>query len=100
MDICVSSSASGEGIPEPLAEAMACGTPVIATDAGDAAWLVGDERAIVPPEDPGALAERILQLLDDIEDGLVDGATLRARIDRELSVDRLLDRMEAVLLGR
>jgi glycosyltransferase involved in cell wall biosynthesis len=99
MDLCVSSSSGGEGIPESIAEAMACGTPVVATDVGDSAWLIGDERSIVPPEDPGALAERILHLLNDIEDDLVDGATLRARIDRELSLQRLLGRMEAVLLG-
>ena len=88
-----------EGFGLPPLEAMACGTPVIATDVGDSAWLIGDERFIVPPEDPGALAEQVLRLLNDIEDGLADGATLRARIDRELSVERLLDRTEAVLLG-
>ena len=99
LDICVSSANNGNGIPESIAEAMGCGTPVIATDVGEAAWLIGDDRAIVPPGDPEALAERILALLDDLDAGLTDPATLRARVARELSLDRLLDRMNRVLYG-
>jgi glycosyltransferase involved in cell wall biosynthesis len=99
MDIAVSSSAYGEGVPNVVAEAMACGTPVIATDVGDSAWTVGDDRFIVPIADPRMLAETIIRLLEDIEAGLIDGGTLRARIERELSVDRLLDRTEQALFG-
>lgn len=99
MDIAVSSSAYGEGVPNVVAEAMACGTPVIATDVGDSAWTVGDDRFIVPVADPRTLAETIMRLLEDIETGLVDGGTLRARIERELSVERLLDRTEQALRG-
>jgi len=97
LDICVSSAVEATGIPESIAEAMACGTPVIATDTGEAAWLIGDSRAIVPPGDPDALAERILQTLEDIDAGLTDPATLRARVARELSIERVLDRLEHVL---
>ncbi|MCC6703707.1 MAG: glycosyltransferase [Thermomicrobiales bacterium] len=99
LDLCVSSAAEANGIPESIAEAMACGTPVIATDAGESAWLIGDDRAIVPVGDPEALAARILAFLDDQDAGLSDPATLRARVARELSVERLLDRMEQVLYG-
>lgn len=99
MDIAVSSSAYGEGVPNVVAEAMACGTPVIATDVGDSAWTVGDDRFIVPIAEPRILADTIIRLLEDIEAGLIDGGTLRARIERELSVDRLLDRTEQALLG-
>jgi glycosyltransferase involved in cell wall biosynthesis len=99
MDICVSSSAYGEGVPNVVAEAMACGTPVIATDVGDSAWTVADDRFIVPIADPPALAETITRMLEDIDAGLIDRGTLRARIERDLSVDRLLDRTEHALLG-
>ncbi|MGH2550252.1 MAG: glycosyltransferase, partial [Thermomicrobiales bacterium] len=98
-DIAVSSSAYGEGVPNVVAEAMACGTPVIATDVGDSAWTVGDDRFIVPIADPRILAETIIRLLEDIDAGLIDGGTLRARIERELSVERLLDRTEQALFG-
>ncbi len=99
LDICVSSASGLNGIPESIAESMACGTSVIATDAGESAWLIGDDRAIVPIGDPEALAARILATLEDIDAGLSDPATLRARVARELSFDRLLDRMESVLYG-
>lgn len=99
MDVCVSSSAYGEGVPNVIAEAMACGTPVIATNVGDSAWTVGDDRFIVPIADPRALADTIMRMLEDIEAGLIDGGTLRARIERDLSVDRLLDRTEQALFG-
>jgi glycosyltransferase involved in cell wall biosynthesis len=98
-DICVSTALSANGVPEGIVEALACGTPVIATDTGETASLIGDDRAIVPAGDPEALADRILKVLDDLDAGLADPATLRARVARERSTERLLDRMEQVLYG-
>jgi D-inositol-3-phosphate glycosyltransferase len=48
-------------------EAMACGTPVIASDVGGLAFLVKHRRTgyRVPARDPAALAARITQLLSD-----------------------------------
>lgn len=48
-------------------EAMACGTPVIASDVGGLAHLVRHGRTgyRVPPRDPGALADKITRLLTD-----------------------------------
>jgi len=48
-------------------EAMACGTPVIASDVGGLAFLVRHGRTgyRVPARDPAALAARITQLLSD-----------------------------------
>ncbi len=48
-------------------EAMACGTPVIASDVGGLAYLVrqGHTGYRVPARDPGALAEKIIRLLTD-----------------------------------
>jgi D-inositol-3-phosphate glycosyltransferase len=48
-------------------EAMACGTPVIASKVGGLATLVRDGRTgfLVPDGDPAALADKLLPLLED-----------------------------------
>ncbi|MBE0602927.1 MAG: methyltransferase domain-containing protein, partial [Deltaproteobacteria bacterium] len=45
-----------------LAEAMACGTPVISTSSGSIPEVVGDAGIVVPANDPGELAGAIASL--------------------------------------
>ena len=54
-----------EGFGLPAAEAMACGTPVIATTGGALPEVVGDAGMLVPPANADALATAIRQLLND-----------------------------------
>jgi glycosyltransferase involved in cell wall biosynthesis len=54
-----------EGFGIPAAEAMACGTPVIATTGGALPEVVGDAGILVPPANADALAAAIRRLLND-----------------------------------
>ncbi len=72
-----------EGVPQVLVEALASGTPVVATDVGGvSAGLAGGEAGLlVPPADSHAMTEAVLRLTDD--------AALRERLTaRGLEVAR------------
>lgn len=63
LDVAVSSSRI-ESFPNAIAEAMACGVPCVATDAGESRRIVGDTADIVAPGDAEALARGIEKLCD------------------------------------
>jgi glycosyltransferase involved in cell wall biosynthesis len=58
------SSSFGEGSPNVVGEAMACGVPCLVTDVGDSAMIVGHTGKVVPAKDPKAFAEACQSLLD------------------------------------
>lgn len=94
-DIATLSSAFGEGFPNVIGEAMACGTPMVATDVGDARQIVGDLGVIVRAGDAAGLAEGWRAVAQRNRATL--SIAVRARIVEQFSVERMVGRTERVL---
>jgi len=71
-----------EGFGLPAAEAMACGTPVIATRAGALPEVVGDAGILIPPGDTRAIIEAATSLLNDEGKRKLMGEKGKARVKR------------------
>ena len=90
-----------EGFGLPLAEAMACGTPIVATTAGSIPEVVGDAGLLVPAMDSPALADAVRDLLANelLRRDMGARGVERARsiYSRENMVGRTLDAYAAYL---
>ena len=100
LDIASLSSLYGEGFPNVLGEAMACGTPCVATDVGDSALVIGNTGRVIPANNSQALFtawNELLLLESDDFNQLSQQA--RKRVINEFSVKALLDRTESTLFS-
>jgi sugar transferase (PEP-CTERM/EpsH1 system associated) len=81
-----------EGISNTVLEAMATGLPVIATAVGGNPELVVENETgfLIPPNDPAALAERLLRYLRSPALLREHGRAARDRAEREFSIQRML----------
>jgi len=82
-----------EGFGLPPLEAMACGTPVISSNAASLPEAVGEAGLLVPPDDAAALAGALHQILADgvLRDRLRDaGLRQAARFTWEATARRTL----------
>ena len=85
-------SSSSEAFPNAVAEAMACGTPCVVTDVGDAALIVGETGWVVPPRDALALSDAMASALAALATQGRDilGEMCRARVAAEFGLDRMV----------
>ena len=83
-DITTLTSSIGEAFPNSVAESMACGTPCVVTDVGDAKSIVSGHAPVVPRSSPEELARAWLSVLDHtvVKRGAFDVAVRQCMIDR------------------
>jgi len=97
LDIVCSSSISGEGFSNSIAEAMACARTCVVTEVGDSAWIVAGAGLSVAPGNSPALAEGIVAALDG---NLAEtGAKSRERIVLHFSLEALVRSSERAFAG-
>lgn len=90
-----SSSSFGEGFPNVIGEAMACGVPCVVTDVGDCALIVGQTGRVVPPQNAKELANALGELVELGTDGRSQlGAAARRRILQYFNLPDIVARYE------
>lgn len=98
MDIYTSSS-YGEGFPNVVGEAMACGVPCVVTDVGDSALIVDAAGLVVPPNNPLALAGAWRQLVEIGPEGRRRlGMAARCRIEEKYSLAAVVAQYEKLYM--
>ncbi|WP_254434690.1 glycosyltransferase [Magnetospirillum sp. UT-4] len=96
LDVFVLSSAFGEGFPNVVAEAMACGVPCVVTASGDAPALVGDAGLVTPVRDPRSLADALVGLANAPEERKRLGERARMRIEAGFDLEGMLGKYRAL----
>lgn len=102
LDIHILSSRS-EGFPNVVAEAMACGTPCISTNVGDARHIIGNAKAVCPAGCPEELANLILAMesewRNDPETWASRKQLCRDRIVEHFSIESMVENFEHAWFG-
>ncbi|MBI3899631.1 MAG: glycosyltransferase [Gammaproteobacteria bacterium] len=87
-----------EGIPVVLLEAMAMGLPALSTTHGGIPELVEHDITgwLVPERDVDALAQRLIELIDQPSLRASMGRAARARVERDFDIERSNDKLVAL----
>ncbi|WP_245909130.1 glycosyltransferase [Mycobacterium neglectum] len=88
VDVFVLSSRTVECFPISLLEAMAAGRPAVCTAVGGVPEMIEEPATgfLVPPRDPEALADRLVEILSDPDLARRMGRAARARVESSFSL--------------
>ena len=91
-DVFVLASAA-EGLSNALLEAAAAGLGIVVTDVGGAREVIddGETGLVIPPDDPGALADAMKTLLGDPDLRHLMGGSARVAVAEQFGADRVAD---------
>lgn len=98
IDILTVASISGEGFPNIIGEAMAVGTPIVATNIGATVEILGKGGLIVQPKDIGGLAKAWSALIVDPAYRKQLGNFAVEQVQKYYSIDCMVQRTDQVLL--
>ena len=90
-----------EGMPNVVLEAMAMAKPVVSTPAGGVPEVITDgvNGRLVPFRDPQAMAEAILELLNQPEKAAELGRAARRKIETDFTLEHMIDQYENFYRG-
>lgn len=87
----------GEGFPNVVCEAMACGVPCVVMDVGDSRAIVGETGLVTPPGDPAAMAGAWSSMMDMGRDDLDRlGRAARERVVELYDIRQVVRRYESL----
>jgi D-inositol-3-phosphate glycosyltransferase len=97
-DYFILPSASGEGLPLVLLEAMACGLPVIATTVGGTPEIIKHMKngVLVPPRNPEAMAETMAKILSEERLGPTIGEEARRIVENRFTWEENLRQLQDI----
>lgn len=98
-DIACLSSAFGEGFPNVVGEAMACGVPVAATDVGDMRRIVANCGEVVSPRRPELLVAAWESLRQRLSQDPSLRTSARERIVQHYAIDSMVRNIEQAFAG-
>jgi glycosyltransferase involved in cell wall biosynthesis len=99
LDLHILASAYGEAFPNVVAEAMACGTPCVVTDVGDAGVIVGDAGWVVPASNPIQLATAMFEAIKERSNSTLwrkRQTACRSRIQENFNLQIMADKYNDV----
>jgi glycosyltransferase involved in cell wall biosynthesis len=98
-DLVLNISKFGEGFPNVIGEAMACGRPVFANDVGDSWWIMGDYGHRLETGSPEAVAEQLCSLVKR-QPSVSEGKRIAFHISKHCSIAKMVSSYSSLYMQK